>query len=229
MSNLLKYAMTNLWDRRTRSWLTVLSILMGIMAIFALLSFGLGIQRYVEEIGEDSGADKLFLQSKGLGAPGTDSNFFISKDDIIFLGKIRGVKDLAGLYIQGSAIKFNSQIKYNWAMGNDPKEWEFVEQSFGGGIGKGRALKSGDTNKAVLGYNYQLEDKIFGKGIVLGDKIEINNREFDVVGFYSEIGNPSDDANIYLTDEAIELMYPNTKTNMVLLYCRQIEELILIV
>jgi len=211
MSSLLKYAIGNLLHRKTRSWLTVLSILMGIMAVFALMSFGLGIQAYVEEVGESTGADKLFLQGKGIGAPGTDTSFSIPKEDVDFLGKIRGVKDIAGLYFQAAAIKFNDQIKYNWAMGNEPRDWRFLEQSFGGGIETGRELKQGDISKVVLGYNYQIEDKVFGRAVALGDKVEINDREFEVVGFYSEIGNPSDDANIYLTDEAMELMYPSIK------------------
>ncbi len=69
----VRYALENLLHRKLRSGLTVLSILIGITAIFALVSFGIGIQSYVDEIAANAGVDKLFLQAKGIGAPGTRS------------------------------------------------------------------------------------------------------------------------------------------------------------
>ncbi|MCK4521147.1 MAG: ABC transporter permease [Nanoarchaeota archaeon] len=62
--------------------------------------------------------------------------------------------------------------------------------------------KGGD--KTAIGYNYQFKDKIFKKAVKLGDKIKINCVPFEVIGFYEEIDNPSDDANVYLTDKAME-------------------------
>ena len=81
----LRYGWENLWHRKLRSGLTVISILIGITAIFALVSFGFGIQSYVDEIAKEAGIDKLFIQARGVGAPGTDSNFAITKDDTDFI------------------------------------------------------------------------------------------------------------------------------------------------
>ena len=41
----------------------------------------------------------------------------------------------------------------------------------------------------------------------LGDKVELQGEQFDVVGFYEEVGNPSDDAQMYITQEKIETLY----------------------
>ena len=84
----IKYSLMNVWHRKKRSSLTILSILIGIAAIFALISFGQGIQNYMDVLADEAGADKLFIQAKGFGAPGTDDNFFISRDDIDFVEKI---------------------------------------------------------------------------------------------------------------------------------------------
>jgi len=35
--------------------------------------------------------------------------------------------------------------------------------------------------------------------------------KFEVVGFYEEVGNPGDDANIYMTQKGFELLYPDQK------------------
>ena len=47
--DILKYSISNIWHRRLRSSLTILSILIGITAIFALVSFGQGIEKYMED------------------------------------------------------------------------------------------------------------------------------------------------------------------------------------
>ena len=207
----IKYSIKNIFQRRLRSSLTVLSILIGITSIFALVSFGLGIQNYVNTIADEAGRDKLFIQAKGVGAPGTDENFFISQDDIDFVEKIRGVDEITGMYLKAGEIGFRDQDKFNFVAGLDPGQIDFVEEVFTVDVERGRSLKKGDTNKAVLGFNYQLDDNIFDRGVKLGDKIEINDVVFDVVGFYSELGNPSDDANVYLTIPAFESLYDGIK------------------
>ena len=87
----MNYSLQNLRKRFLRSFLTILSILIGIAAIFALVSFGLGIDNYVKTLAEQAGTNKLYIMAKGSGAPGTDESFFISKDEIDFVAKIKGV------------------------------------------------------------------------------------------------------------------------------------------
>jgi len=206
----LKYSVKNLVQRKTRSFLTILSILIGITAIFTLISFGAGIRYYMDVLAEEAGADKLFIQSKGVGAPGTDENFFISKDDVDFVEKIKGVNEIAGLYMKVVEVKFKKEIKYVFGMGYDYKDFDLVFEGFGADIETGRKLKGGDLNKALLGYNYQFPEKIFKRGLELGDKIEINEVLFEIVGFVEEIGNPGDDSNVYLTEEAFVTLFPTT-------------------
>ena len=102
----IKYALQNLRQRKLRSSLTIISIMIGITAIFALVSFGLGIQSYVDTLAAQSGTDKLFVMSKTMGAPGTDQTFFISQDDIDFISKINGVKEISGMYMKPVEIIF---------------------------------------------------------------------------------------------------------------------------
>ncbi|MDP7116031.1 MAG: ABC transporter permease, partial [Candidatus Woesearchaeota archaeon] len=203
----IKYSLQNVWNRKLRSSLTILSILIGIASIFALVSFGEGIREYVNTIADEAGRDKLFIQAKGIGAPGTDANFFITDEDVSFVTKVKGVEEIVPMYLRMGEIKFDDVRRYNYLAGYDPTNQEFVEEVFTAGVGRGRALKKGELNKAMLGHNYQLADKIFSKPIKLGDKVELNGDSFEVVGFYEEIGNPGDDANIYITEDAMEILY----------------------
>jgi putative ABC transport system permease protein len=63
----------------------------------------------------------------------------------------------------------------------------------------------------VLGYNYQFDKKIFDKALSLNDKVLINDIEFEIVGFYGEVGTPEDDSHAYITSEAFESLFPEQK------------------
>ena len=207
----IKYSLQNLIHRKIRSFLSVLSILIGVMAIFALLSFGFGIQNYMDTIAEQAGADKLFIQAKGIGAPGTDASFFISKDDLDFVSKINGVSEATGMYIKAGEIKHEKEKRFVFVAGYDASKVDFIFEAMSIKIDKGRQLKEDEIDKIVLGYNYQIKDKIFKKPIGAGEKIEINGKQFEVVGFFKEIGNPQDDSNIYLIYRGMENLYPDVK------------------
>ncbi|MBW2966487.1 ABC transporter permease, partial [Candidatus Woesearchaeota archaeon] len=107
MKDILKYAVSNLWDRKTRSLLSILSILIGITAIFALISFGQGLNSYMLEFGEEMGTDKVFMMPGGglAQAPGT-SNILFSEDDLDFIKKVNGVGEASGMFIENGRIKF---------------------------------------------------------------------------------------------------------------------------
>ena len=152
MSTVL-YSLRHVVHRKMRSWLTIVSVLVGIAAIFTLLSFGIGIQAYVEQIAEDAGADKLFVMGKGIGEPGTDGNFFVSERDVDFIRKVNGVKEASGIYIKAGEIELKKQKKQNFVLGLDMSKQQFVEGALRVEIEKGRSLKKTDLDKVVLGYN----------------------------------------------------------------------------
>ena len=220
MSEELKYAISNLRKRKLRTFLSVISITIGIASIFAIVSFGLGLQNYVNELASEAGVDKLFIQSKGIGAPGTDLTFSLSKEDISFIDKVKGVNQISGVYAQAGEIEHNKQKRFVFIMGIDTKQLDFIDESFTATVEKGRHLKKGDINKIALGYNYQLDDKIFKNKINIGDKVNINSKKFEVIGFYEELGNPQDDSNIYMTIEAFEEVYPDIKNKFGFLMIR---------
>jgi len=65
--NLLRLALKNIRSRRTRSWLTILGVLVGVTAVVALLSIGSGVQQAVLQQFEDIGYDIILITSRGGG------------------------------------------------------------------------------------------------------------------------------------------------------------------
>jgi len=205
IKDILKYAISNIWDRKLRSSLSILSILIGITAIFALSSFGLGMQYFVEDFAKQMGTDKLMILPKDYVTAMGETNVEFDEDDIEFIKKVKGIDEATGMILSNAKVEFKDYkptYPYVAGISTEPEELRIVEEMFSSvEMDKGRDLEKGDVLDVVLGYNYQIPDRIFKRGVKVGDKIEVNDIEVDVKGFYEEVGNPEDDRNVYISLE----------------------------
>mgnify|MGYP003963509631 CR=1 FL=1 len=202
----LKYSLNNLKKSRARSILTILSIFVGIATIFIFVSFGWGLYDYIDEFTSSSSADKIMIQPRG-GGVGLDTTFSILDGDVRAIENTPGIYEATGVYISAAEIKQDDKIKYTFVMGYDPKipmamELSDIE------IIKGRELRNGDSGKVTLGYNYLIANRIFPKAYSLNSKINVQGQDLRIVGFYESVGNPQDDANIYIINNFMEDLYP---------------------
>lgn len=199
------YAFRNLVNRKTRSFLTILSIFIGITTIFIFISFGVGLFFYIDELSADMGVDKVLIQPKGVGAPGSDSTFELNEDDLNVVKKTRGVLGAAGMMFSASMLELDNKISYQYIMSiptDDKEDYELILEFFGTyDILYGRWLQGGDEGRVMLGYSYTVPGRISDKGLKLGDKIELNGTKLKIIGFIEEVGSPLDDAQIYLTED----------------------------
>ena len=205
------YSLKSLNQRKTRSFLTMLSVVIGVMAVFTLLSFGLGIQNYIDSIAEEAGVDKFMIQARGMGAPGTDTTFQITQQELEHVNRIRDVAEISGVYMTPAQIEFQGETDFQFLVGIDTRKSKFIEDTFTIKLERGRELRHDDISRVVLGYNYQFENRVFGRAINIGDRITVNGNRYDVIGFYSEIGNPPDDATIYMSYRGYENLFPEQK------------------
>ncbi len=204
---LIKYSLQSIYKRRTRSWLTVVSVLIGIAAVTTLISFGYGLSFYVSDMSQKMGTDKLIIAARGIGPGGVSvsSSIKLNKSDVDVVRKTNGVEEVVGMYLISAEVEFNKEKKYAFALGMDFKEHrKVIEELMTVSIISGAALSGDEKSKGIFGYNYMLPEKIFKKAVKLGDKIKINGQYITVAAFYDSIGNPQDDSNIYLTEAAAE-------------------------
>ncbi len=212
----VKYSLKNIWQRKSRSFFTILSIFIGITTIFIFISFGWGLYNYIGDLSSSSSADKIIVQSK-TGFGGLDDTFGLNDDDLEAIENTAGVFEASGTYFKAAEIEFNDETKYVFLTGYDPDK-PLIMDVFSIGTEEGRMLKGNDNGKIVLGYNYLVKDKIFSRAVTLNDKVTVNDVEFKVTGFLEEIGNPQDDSQIYISNENFEELYPeeNLKYNWVI-------------
>lgn len=203
----IKYSLRNLQMRKSRSVLTILSIFVGISAIFIFISFGWGLYDYVNDFTTESSVNKIIIQPKGHGAPGLDDTFALTESDLRVVKKVAGVYDATGSSFDVAEIQQRSSKRYVFIMGYDPKKpliWEISNID----LLKGRELGNNEKGKVILGYNFQLDDKIFPKGLDVNDNFDLNGEKVKAIGFMEAVGNPQDDSNIYVSQEFFDELYP---------------------
>jgi len=204
----IKYSLNNLRHRKIRSAFTIISILIGIATIFIFISFGMGLYNYVQELSSGGSADKIIIQPKGgESSISIDTAFKLTDDDLRSVERTSGVYEASGLYYKAAEVVQGKKRAYTLLFGSDPTKDLMAELS-DLKIIQGRELKEGEKN-IVLGYNYLVPDRIFPKTYSLGDKIEVQGRDIKIVGFYGAVGTPTDDAQIYVTNEFMKEIYPN--------------------
>jgi putative ABC transport system permease protein len=205
----IRYSLRNIAHRKARSFLTVLSVFIGIATIFIFISFGLGLYGYINEIMEGGSADKIIVQAKSISAPGLDDTFKLTDSDLRAVRNTAGAFETSGAYIKAAKVEFNEESKYVYLMGYDP-DVPIIMDLMDVGISEGRELRDGDEGSVTLGYNYLVKDKIFSKPVALGNKILVQGKKMRVIGFYESVGNPQDDSNVYIVNDAIDEVYPDT-------------------
>lgn len=212
---LINYSLKNLWHSRARSFLTILSIFVGITTIFIFVSFGWGLYDYTNSFTTGSSVDKVVIQAKGNSAPGLDTTFKLTDDDLRVIEKTDGVYEASGSYFKAAQIKQRKKVVYTFLVSYDPEKPIMLELS-SIKIQEGRLLRPGEKGAVVLGYNYLLKDKILEDPYELGDKIEVDGKNMQIVGFLQPLGNPQDDAQIYISNAYMKSIDENVSYGMII-------------
>lgn len=209
-TELIKTSLISIRKRKARSALTILSVLIGVTAIFILISFGQGLVSYVDDFSQKMGDDKLIVQPKGFGLGiSIETNVVFTNKDINTIEDTLGVDEVTGMYYEVAPVEFEDEEKYVFVMGSDIKDHrELISEIYNIEIYHGDDLNGKEKKDAVFGYNYLIEeDGAYPKPLELRDHVLINGIPIKVKGFYEPIGNPVDDYNVYLTKEGFEELF----------------------
>lgn len=182
--------------------------MIGIAAIFILVSFGIGLYEYVGQFSSSSSADKITIMPKGFGGSGLDENFFLTESDFRAVKNAPGIYEATGVYYKATEVTQDKIKKYTLVLAFDPEK-PLVNEISNLEIYDGRNLRKGDSGKVILGYNYLIKNKIFPKAYSLNEKITVDGNEFRIVGFYTAVGNPQDDSQVYMINSEYEKNYPD--------------------
>ena len=193
----LRIALKNIVDRRLRSLLTIGGIAIGIAAVVALVSTGIGATEFIKEQLNSFGGNKIFIApasflSGGGGFGPPSSSLKLTDQDLDAISKINGIDVVGGIFIKSLTVNFNSQILSMSIFGGGPDQTEKLFKDVQGfELESGRFLKKGDKFSAVIGP--VIASKMFSKDIGVGNKIKIGGESFKVVGITKSTGQQDND------------------------------------
>jgi len=186
-------ALKNLKHRGIRSWLTLLGIFIGVTAVVALIGLGTGLQAAVSAQFGISSTQVLTVQAGGanaFGAPGSGAVNKLTTDDVDAVERLSSVEMAIPRIITSVKTEFNDVVNFGMLLSvPDGVERKFAYEVMDLEAETGRMLKDGDVNKVLLGYNYWMNDDIFGERVVPGKSILVQDKKYIVVGILAKTGS----------------------------------------
>lgn len=200
----------NLTQRSLRSILTMVGIFIGVALVVALLSLGQGMQDAITGQFSDLGSETLTVQAAGggFGPPGTFQSVTIDDDDVRVIKRTPGVKEAFGRMIESGQVTVGDTTEYGYYSTIADRKGEYdlsitIPNKLE--VEEGRLLKPGDTTKIVVGNTLATRD-VFGRKLRIGDKVDIDDKTFDVIGILEKTGNPQLDIVMWMMlDQAKDL------------------------
>ena len=209
--DLLNYSIKNLSNRKLRSYLTILGIVIGIAAIVTLISVAQGVNAFImDQLGMLGGnwitITPGSLRQSILG--GTTGE--LTTQDGNALRAVPGVQDIMyELQIMRLPVQYKDETANAIGGGWTPNVFSFTSLIE---IGEGRPFKENERHVVVIGYN--LANDLFKEKIRLNQLIKIGNTTFRVVGIMkkstglaattgSMVAMPLDDAREFLGNQRL--------------------------
>ena len=186
-------AVRSLGKRKTRTYLTMIGIFIGIAAVVALIGLGEGLKTAITSQFGFLGTDVLSVQASGLnfGPPGTGVPNPLSDKLPEKIAKINNVEASFGRYIQTVRMEFNDVQDIGFVAsiptGENRKVFETMVNLK---PAQGRLLRDGDGRRIVVGSDFaKPEGGTFDRQMKVGDKILLNDIQFEVIGILQKKGS----------------------------------------
>jgi putative ABC transport system permease protein len=209
------YALKNLSTRSLRSWLTIIGMVIGVIAIVVILSISEGFNDDITTQMAAFGADQMFVYpisdiggARGggvLGLQQTSGKLF--QEDVDDIENIPGVKTIARTTFGRASLSFKEKNITAMIFPSDPEIFEMYGDYIE--LETGRLYKEGERN--VVFFAADAATDYFGKDKVeAGSVIQINERNYRVVGIQKRIGtslSAQDDTAIYVPFEEGETLF----------------------
>jgi ABC-type antimicrobial peptide transport system permease subunit len=208
---IIESGLKSLWANKMRSLLAMLGIIIGVMAVIAMLAIGAGAQNLITARFQSMGTNLLFIRpaQKGTGGVVTGVAQNLTVDDALALTRVPGVSAVSPVVqgnVQAKYLNQNSRTSVN---GVSVPYFEIRNFE----IEKGRAFTEGEAESmarvAVIGPN--VASNLFGTEEPVGKTIKMNNINYTIVGVLKSKGdsgfnNPDDQALIPYTT-AMKIMF----------------------
>lgn len=215
--NAIKIAAKAILTNKTRSFLTMLGIIIGVGSVILLTSIGSGLQSYITEQFNSFGASNVYVfpgnifgEGGGFSLEGQAASLTTSKftlRDINELLKLRSfVKAVAPEVFITAKVSYGQKNKQVTIYGTNEQFFSITDWK----ATKGRVFRESenDSGARVAALGAEIAESLFGNVDPVGKKVRIGSQTFEVVGVMEKrggtLGGPSLDT--YVITPAIQVM-----------------------
>lgn len=212
LTELIQMALKTVTANWTRTLLTMLGVIIGVSSVVVLVAIGRGTSAQIEQQYENMGTNLLVVNVMGTRGRATQLNY----DEIMQFEQYPEISSIAPTVSSSLNVKYGTEQDSYTVLGSNDRYMTILKSS----IARGRFIAQSDldfrTNVAVLGVN--VAEALFGNVDPIDKKININGREFTVVGLLnkkgSSIGGTSADDSVIvpLTTAQRQLKIGNIRT-----------------
>lgn len=214
----IQTALAGLSANKGRSFLTILGIVIGIMAIIVMVSMGTSAERLIVSEVSGLGAETVVIRpgQEPEGPSDVGSTLFadsLKKRDIELLERKENAPEIVEVMpalVVPESISYEGETYTPQLFGGDA---EFFSEAFGTFPSEGRFFDDQEirdlAHVAVLGS--KVKDELFGNANAVGQFVRIKDRKFRVVGVLA----PKGQVSFFNFDEVV--MIPHTTAQTYLL------------
>jgi putative ABC transport system permease protein len=204
-------ALNSLIHKKIRSWLTLLGIFIGVAAVVSLIGLGEGLRTAITSQFGVSSTEVLTVRAGGLsgaGPPGTGVVNPLTEEDVEAVERVGTVEDAFSRILETGKLEFNDRTIFGIAMSvPDSEERDLMYDVLDFEMEKGRLLKDGDTGKIVLGYNFIADEVGLGKPVFPGNKVQIQDATFEVIGITAKEGSFIFDNIVHMQEDELKDLF----------------------
>ena len=188
-------ALEGLKSNKLRSILTMLGIIIGVGAVIAMVSIGMGVQQKVQSSIASLGSNLLIVMPGSNAPPGTvrlaaGSNITLTNQDAKAIGK-----QVAGINYVLPAVSSQYQVIYgnqNWKTSVQGTTPDFLAvRNYSLSQGSFFSSRDDDSRARVAVLGQTVATNLFGGASPIGKMIRINKAPFRVVGVLASKGQSS--------------------------------------
>ncbi len=197
-----RISIQNIRKRKTRSWLTMLGIIIGVAAIVALISISEGMSNAIESQLNSLGSKMIRISPGSLRGPPVGLTGLTEKD----INAIKGVNELEYILpviMENPEVQYGNEKKSILVLAVPVDRFDDYARDTGIELSEGRFLKSENEYSVVI--TEKIADDKFDKEVYLKSNLEIKGTKLKVVGVMKNLGGQTDSRIIISYDLAKEL------------------------
>ncbi len=184
-------AFKGLAAHKTRSFLTMLGIIIGIASVIMMMSLGKGAEGLILGQISSLGPDALFIRPGGGDASGGPPNLAqmtaLKYSDYIAVAKLPSVRLASPILMISATVSYQGQNSSPQITGTSPEYQDLNNLEVSSGRFFDQSDMDGATQVVVLGS--KVADDLFEGDEPIGKTVRINRKNFTVIGVLPERGS----------------------------------------